>query len=109
MKEATSRITYQCFLAVQAGLADLILSPPILAELRTVLLAKFRHTPAEAEDVIRVLRTTAELVEISGSLRAVPDDPDNLDIRHVVFAGRPRHVLDDDAAGLALHPPHAVQ
>jgi uncharacterized protein len=37
---------HRCLLAVQAGLADLILSPPILAELRTVLLTKFRHTPA---------------------------------------------------------------
>jgi len=26
-----------------------------------------------------------------------------------MFAGRLRHVLDDDAAGRALHPPHAVQ
>jgi len=26
-----------------------------------------------------------------------------------MLAGRPRHVLDDDAAGRALHPPHAVQ
>jgi predicted nucleic acid-binding protein len=41
---------YRCLLAVQAGLADLILSPPILEELRTVLATKFRHTPAEADD-----------------------------------------------------------
>ena len=68
---------HRCLLAVQAGLADLILSPPILAELRTVLLAKFRHTPAEAEEAIRVFRTTGELVEISGGLQAVPDDPDD--------------------------------
>jgi uncharacterized protein len=93
---------YRCLLAVQAGLADLILSPPILAELRTVLLAKFRHTPAEAEEAIRVLRTTAELVEISGGLRAVPDDPDDDKFIETAEAGRADLIVSGDRHLLAI-------
>src|SRR5512137_655621 len=68
---------YRCLLAVQAGLADLVLSPPILQELRTVLVTKFRHTPTEADEAVRVIRAASEIVEISGNLRGVLHDPDD--------------------------------
>ncbi len=93
---------YRCLLAVQAGLADLILFAPILAELRTVLLAKFRHTPADADDAIRILRTAAELVEISGGLRAVPDDPDDDKFIETAQAGRADLIVSGDRHLLAI-------
>ena len=40
-------------------------------------MVKFRHTPAEADDAIQFVRSTADVVEISGGIRAVPDDPDD--------------------------------
>jgi hypothetical protein len=39
---------YRCLLAVRAGLADLVISRPILDELRRVLATKFHHTAEEA-------------------------------------------------------------
>ena len=66
---------YRCFLALQAGLADLIVSPPILEELKAVLVTKFRHSVAEADEAVELIRSAAEMVEISGRLQAVPNDP----------------------------------
>ncbi len=68
---------YRSLLAVQAGLADLVLSPPILAELNRVLLEKFQFSEAEAQEVVSLARSCATLVEIPDTLRVVPDDPDD--------------------------------
>jgi putative PIN family toxin of toxin-antitoxin system len=93
---------YRCLLAVQAGLADLILSPPILDEFHAVLVAKFRHTPAEADDAIRLVRSTAELIEISGELRVVPDDPDDDKFVETAQVGRADLIVSGDRHLLAL-------
>jgi len=61
---------YRCLLAVQAGLADLVISPPILEELRGVLLAKFHFTASDADEAVALIRAAAaDTVEISGQLR----------------------------------------
>ncbi len=67
---------YRCLLAVRAGLAELIVSP-ILDELRRVLVIKFRHTALEAEEAVAFVRESATLVEISGALRVVKNDPED--------------------------------
>jgi len=68
---------YRCLLALRAGLADLILSPPILDEFRNVLVGKFRHTTAEAEEAVAFVRESATLIDIPGTLRIVKDDPED--------------------------------
>ena len=93
---------YRCLLAVQTGLADLILSPPILDELRTVLVVKFQHTPAEAADVIQFVRSTADVVEISGGIRAVPDDPDDDKFIETAQIGRADFIVSGDRHLLKL-------
>lgn len=68
---------YRCLLAIQAGLAELVLSPPILDELRWVLNKKFSYTEKETKDAVKFVQDAATLVKIPGSLRAVPDDPED--------------------------------
>lgn len=65
---------YRCLLAVRAGLAELIVSPPILEELRRVLVTKFHHAAQEAEEAVAFIWESATLVEISGKSRIVKDD-----------------------------------
>lgn len=65
---------YRSLLAVRAGLAELVLSPPILAELSRVLLEKFHFTETQAQELVVLVKSCATLAEISGTLRAVPDD-----------------------------------
>lgn len=93
---------YRCLLAVQAGLADLILSPPILDELRTVLVTKFRHTASDADEAIKLIRTTADMVEISGGIRAVPDDPDDDKFIETAQIGRAGLIVSGDRHLLEL-------
>jgi hypothetical protein len=50
---------YRCLLAVQAGLADLVISPPILEELRTVRVTKCWHAGPDADEAIGMIRAAA--------------------------------------------------
>lgn len=68
---------YRCLLAIRAGLAELILSPPIMEELRGVLNKKFAMTKEEADANIAVVQESATLIEIPGTLRVVTDDPED--------------------------------
>jgi putative PIN family toxin of toxin-antitoxin system len=68
---------YRCLLAVRAGLADLVISQPILDELRRVLVTKFHHTAEEAEEAATFVRESATMVEIPGQLRVVRDDAED--------------------------------
>ncbi len=101
---------YRCLLAVQAGLADLVVSSPILEELRTVLVTKFRHTAIEADEASGLIRSAAGLVEISDRLRVVRDDPDDDKFVETAQAGGAdlivsgdRHLLElGSAAGVTV-------
>lgn len=95
---------YRCLLALQAGLADLILSPPILEEFKAVLATKFRYTVAEADDAVELIRSAAEMVEISGRLRAVPDDPSDDKFIETAQAGRADVIVSGDRHLLDLGP-----
>jgi putative PIN family toxin of toxin-antitoxin system len=68
---------YRCLLAIRAGLAELVLSPPIMEEFRGVLSKKFAMTKEEAEENIAVVLESSTLIEIPGTLRVVTDDPED--------------------------------
>lgn len=68
---------YRCLLAIRAGLAELILSPPIVEEFRGVLSKKFAMAGKDAEENIAVVRESSSLIDIPGTLRVVMDDPDD--------------------------------
>jgi len=93
---------YRCLLAVQAGLADLVISPPILEELRTVLVTKFRHTGPDADEAIGLIRAAADVVEIAGRLRVIPDDPDDDKFVETAQIGRAELIVSGDRHLLAL-------
>ena len=95
---------HRCLLAVQAGLADLVISPPILEELRTVLVTKFRHTASDADEAIKLIRATADMVEISGRLRIVSDDSEDDKFVETAQVGRVECIVSGDRHLLALGP-----
>lgn len=68
---------YRCLLAAQAGLVELSLSEPILAEFRRVLTGKFRLASEQVEEALLTVREMATLVKIGGLLRVVADDPED--------------------------------
>ncbi len=68
---------YRCLLAIRAGLAELILSPPIIDEFRNVLDKKFALTREEVEEGIALVQESATLIGIPGTLRVLTDDPED--------------------------------
>src|SRR5919106_1583805 len=68
---------YRCLLAVEAGLAILVLCDPILSELGEKLMTKFVVAKAETDSIVERLRSCAELTQIEGKSGWVPQDPDD--------------------------------
>ena len=93
---------YRCLLAIQAGLSDLVLSPPILDELEGVLLKKFGHTPETAREAIALLSSLASLVDVPGLLRVVSDDPADDKFLETAQIGRADYIISGDRHLLAL-------
>ena len=87
---------YRCLLAVQAGMAELVISRPILEEFRSVLVNKFRFTTNEADEAVGLVRSAAFLVEISNQLRIVHDDPDDDKFIETAQAGRAGLIVSGD-------------
>ncbi len=87
---------YRCLLAIRAGFAELILSPPILEEFRGVLSKKFAITQEDVEDNIAVVRESSTLIDIPGILHVIMDDPeDDKFIETALVAGAPVVVSGD--------------
>ncbi|MGQ0555658.1 MAG: putative toxin-antitoxin system toxin component, PIN family [Nitrospiraceae bacterium] len=83
-------------MAIRAGLAELILSPPILKEFRGVLSKKFAIAKEDAEDNIAVVCESSTLIDIPGTLRVTTDDPDDDKfIETALVAGAPVVVSGD--------------
>jgi putative PIN family toxin of toxin-antitoxin system len=68
---------YRCLLATEALLAVLVLSDPIVSELREKLTDKFGLPAAEVDAIIDRLSTHAERVDVHGRSGWVPQDPDD--------------------------------
>jgi len=93
---------YRCLLAVRAGLADLVISQPILEELRRVLIEKFHHDDAEADAAVTFVRESATLVQIPGVLQAVKDDPEDDKFVETAQVAGATYVVSGDRHLLAL-------
>ncbi len=68
---------YRCLLAAKARLADLVVSDPIIAEVREKLIDKFGVPPIEMAAIIEQLETYAERVAVVGKSGWVQQDPDD--------------------------------
>ena len=93
---------YRCLLAVDAGLAMLIVSDPILTELREKLTGKFGLSKSEVDPILDRLRTHAELTPIQGMSGWVPQDPDDDKFIETALVGEAGVIVSGDRHLLAL-------
>jgi len=93
---------YRYLLTVRYGLADLIVSPPILDELRRVLIRKFEHTASEAEKAVAFVQESGRVIEIPGTLRVVEADSEDDKFIETAQAGAAKLVVSGDRHLLAL-------
>jgi predicted nucleic acid-binding protein len=66
---------YDCLLAAEAGLYDLVISESILDELRAKLIEKFQSSPEVADELVQGIRRLAHTVPLTGRAGWVPSDP----------------------------------
>lgn len=87
---------YECLLAAEAGLYELILAQEILEELRGKLLTKFQNTPEEVVEAVNGIRRTAVLVTLIQGSRCVPADPDDDKFIDAAILGNARILVSGD-------------
>lgn len=68
---------YQCLLLARAGLVQIVYCQQMAAELSRKLREVFKFSENHIQSVLYELRSMAELVEITGNLHVVADDPDD--------------------------------
>lgn len=93
---------YRCLLAVEARLANLVVSEPILSELREKLTDKFGIPAAEVAAVVDRLRTYAETVPVLGRSGWVAQDPDDDKFIDAALSGGAAVIKSGDRHLLAL-------
>lgn len=87
---------YQCLLLVRAGVVRRAYCPAMLRELVDKLREKFGFSANRIQAARYGLTSKAELVEITGSLRAAPEDPaDDKFLECALVSGVPRIVSGD--------------
>ncbi len=81
---------YRCVLAATGGLCQMVLSEPILHELREKLLGKFSLSPSAAEEVVGHFKGLGTLVALpgrGGGIAAAPDEEKRVETALVAGAG----------------------
>jgi putative PIN family toxin of toxin-antitoxin system len=93
---------YRCLLAAEARLVALVLSDPIVSELREKLTAKFALSAAEVEAIVNHLSTHAEHVHVEGRSGWVPQDPDDDKFIDAALSSNATIIVSGDRHLLAL-------
>lgn len=93
---------YRCLLAVEAGLASLVVADPILAELREKLTDKFGVPAEEVTAIIDRLVTYAERVPALGRSGWVAQDPDDDKFIDAALSGGAMVIVSGDRHLLEL-------
>lgn len=93
---------YRCLLAAEARLASLVVSEPILSELREKLIDKFGVTAAEVAAIVDHLDTYAERVAVQGRSGWVRQDPDDDKFIDAALSGGATIIVSGDRHLLAL-------
>jgi uncharacterized protein len=93
---------YRCLLAAEARLANLIVSEPILSELRGKLIDKFGITATEVAAIVDQLDTYADRVPVLGRSGWVRQDPDDDKFIDAALSGGATIIVSGDRHLLAL-------
>lgn len=93
---------YRSVLLAQAGVVQALYCDQALAELAEKLRDKFRFDPDRIRATMFQIRQYAERVEIEGTLRVVPADPDDDVFVECASTGKAQWLVSEDRHLLAL-------
>lgn len=93
---------YRCLLAAEARLANLVVSEPILSELREKLTDKFGVAAADVATIVERLGTFAETAPVLGRSGWVAQDPDDDKFIDAALSGGAGVIVSGDRHLLSL-------
>ena len=100
---------YECLLAAEAGLYELVLAKEILEELRDKLVTKFQNTPEEAADAVEGIRRGTTVVTLTHRPKWVVADPNDDKFIETAMVGNAQIVVSGDHHLLDLEPVPGVE
>jgi len=100
---------YECLLAAEAGLYELVIGQEILEELRNKLVTKFQNTCAEATDAVNGIRRSATLAALTEVRKWVVADPTDDKFIETAIVGDARIVVSGDHHLLDLRTVQGIE
>lgn len=86
-----------------AGSYSIVSSMPILIELRDKLEERFGWELSETIELLEGIVPTLDVVDVPGTLIAVPEDPDDNPIVETAIVGKAAYIVTGDKHLLRLH------
>lgn len=100
---------YECLLAAEAGLYELVIGQEILEELRNKLVTKFQNTCEEATDAVNGIRRSAMLAALTEVRKWVVADPTDDKFIETAIVGAARIVVSGDHHLLDLRTVQGIE
>jgi uncharacterized protein len=99
---STNGHPFRCLALAKIGQVESVTCQGILDEFAEKLRLKFKFSEEIAQAAVAEVRGVSRLVEISGMLRAVPNDPDDDMVVECAAIGRATHIVTGDKHLLSL-------
>ena len=99
---ATNGNPFRCLALAKIGQVESVTCQEILDEFAEKLLVKFKFSEEMTQLAVKEVRDFSRLVEISGTLRAVPDDSDDDMVVECAVVGNATHIVTGDKHLLSL-------
>lgn len=99
---STSSNPFRCLALAKTGQIESVTCQEILNEFAEKLVLKFRFSQEMAQTAVEEIRNCSRLVEISATLQAVPDDPDDDMVVECAIVGNATHIVTGDKHLLTL-------
>ncbi len=99
---STNGNPFRCLALAKMGQVESVTCQEILDEFAEKLLLKFRFSEEITQLAVKEVRDFSRLIEISGTLKAVPDDTDDDMVIECAVVGNATHIVTGDKHLLLL-------
>jgi putative PIN family toxin of toxin-antitoxin system len=99
---STNSNPFRCLALARIGQVESVTCQEILDEFAEKLLVKFKFSEEMAQSAKKEVCKFSRLVEISGTLKAVPNDPDDDMVVECAVIGNATHIVTGDKHLLSL-------
>lgn len=99
---STNSNPFRCLALAKIGQVESVTCQEILDEFAEKLLMKFKFSEEMTRAAVEEVRGFSRLIEISGTLKAVPDDPDDDMVVECAVMSSATHIVTGDKHLLSL-------